>query len=258
MKKFFAVILFLTLTIFTGCNSASSKVFVVGIDDEFAPMTFRDDDGKIVGLDIDLANETAKRIGVKFEFKPIDWDKKEVEMTSGNVDMIWSACDIVDEYGAYMIFSKPYMNNRQIILTKKNHPLTVRSENDLAGKTVGTQSGSNAETYINKTPNLKNSLADFKTYHSVKDAVAALNKGEIEFLIVDEIAGRYELKKSADTLKIIDVTVGPVTKFGIGFRKDDTELRDRVQKVFGEIVKDGTAKKISEKWFQADLIKFKP
>ena len=258
MKKFFAVILVLTLTIFAGCGSLTSgKVFVVGVDDEFAPMTFRNEKGEIVGFDIDLAKEAATRMGVTFEFKPIDWDDKENAITSGNVDLIWSACDIIDEYKAYMIFSKPYMDNRQIILTRKNNE-KIRSESDFAGKIVGTQAGSNSETYINESVNLKKTFKEFKTYRNFKEAFAALINGEMDLLIVDEIAGRYELKKSADVFQAVDVTVGPVTEFGIGFRKDDVELRDRVQKVFDDMIKDGTAKKISQKWFQADLIKSNP
>ena len=257
MKKIFALILCLTLMVFTGCGSTTKKTFVIGIDDEFAPMTFRDENGEIVGFDIDLAKETAKRMGVTFEFKPIDWDAKEQEITSGNVDIIWSACDIINEYKEYMIFSRPYMNNRQIILARKDDATTIRSESDFAGKIVGTQAGSNSETHINEIPNVKETFAAFKTYRNFKEAFAALNNGEIEFLIVDEIAARYELKKSGDAFKLIDVTIGPITKFGIGFRKNDTELRDKVQDVLGEMVKDGTAKKISEKWFQANLINFK-
>ena len=190
-------------------------------------------------------------MGVTFEFRPIDWNGKETALTSGNVDMIWSAYDITDEYAGYMIFSKPYMDNRQIILMRKDNTAEIRSENDFAGKIVGTQSGSNSETYVNENKDLKKTFADFKTYRSFKNAFAALNGG---LLIVDEIAGRYEMKRSPDTFKAREFTVGSATKFGIGFRKDDVELRDRVQKAFDDIVKDGTAKKISEKWFQADLI----
>ena len=262
MKKFLAVLLILTATIFTGCGgekeaSAPKKtdgVFFVGIDDEFAPMTFRDEKGTIVGFGIDLAKEAAKRMGVTFNFRPIDWNGKESAITSGSVDMIWSACDIIEEYKEYMIFSKPYMDNRQIVLLRVDDESKINSESDFAGKIVGTQSGSNSETYIKESEDLKKTFKDFKTYRSVKDAFIALNGGEIDLLVVDEIAALYELKKSADTFKIVDVTVGPVTKFGIGFRKNDTELRDKVQDVLGEMVKDGTAKKISEKWFHADLI----
>ena len=170
--------------------------------------------------------------------------------------MIWSACDITDEYKAYMIFSKPYMDNRQIVLVRNDDASAINSEKDFAGKRVGTQSGSNSETYIDETPELRKIFADFKTYHSFKDAFKALNDGKIDLLIVDEIAARYEMSKSQDAFRAIDLTVGPVTQFGIGFRKNDVELRDRIQKVFDEMIKDGTAKKISEKWFETDIVKF--
>ena len=266
MKKIFAVLLILTATIFTACGGGDNEketsapkktgnVFFVGIDDEFAPMTFRDENGELVGFDIDLANETAKRLGVTFKFRPIDWNSKQSAITSGTVDLIWSACDITEEYKEYMIFGKPYMDNRQIVLLRADDESKINSEKDFAGKIIGTQSGSNSETYINENADIKKTFADFKTYRTVNDGFAALSGGEIDFLVVDEIAGRYELKKSADTFQAVDVTVGPVTEFGIGFRKNDIELRDRVQKVFDEMIADGTAKKISQKWFQADLIK---
>ena len=258
MKKFLTVMLLLVTMIFTGCNDTSQTIdkIIVGID-EFAPMGFRNERGEIVGFDIDLAKETAARMGVEVEFKFIDWDNKEFEITNGNVDMIWNGCDIMDEYKEYMIFSKPYMDNRQILLVKKDNPEGIHSEGDLYGKIVGTQAGSNSETYINENEKLKNTFAVFKTYRNIKEGFEALSNNEFDVLIIDEIAGRYEMTIHPDMFGVVEVTIGPVTEFGIGFRKDNTELCDRVQKVFDEMIKDGTAKKISEKWFHADLIKYK-
>ena len=264
MKK---ILLFmLMIFLLTGCGSEKtsenvnstkySRIITVGMDD-FAPMGFTDDNGNIVGFDVDLAKEAAQRMGVELEFKFIDWDKKEDEITSGNVDMIWNGLDIMDEYKDYMIFSKPYMDNRQILLVKKNNPEGIHSTGDLAGKVVGTQAGSNSETYVNENKYLKDSFAAFKTYRNVKEGFEALNNGDFDALIIDEIAGRYEMSRVPDAFEAVEVTVGPVTEFGIGFRKSNVELCDKVQKVFSEMVKDGTAKKISEKWFGADLIKYK-
>ncbi len=252
------ILLLLMLMIFalTGCgNNGTIGKLVIGIDDEFAPMGFRDEAGNIVGFDVDLAREAARRLGAELEFKSIDWDNKREEITSGNVDMIWNGCDIMDEYKAYMIFSKPYMDNRQILLIRAGNDLNIRNVSDLAGKIVGTQAGSNSEDYINADAALKKSFAAFKTYRNVKEGFAALNAGEFDVLIVDEIAARYEMIRRPKTFRIIDVTVGPVTEFGIGFRKDNVELRDKVQAVFDEMIADGTAKDISIKWFNADLIK---
>ncbi len=256
MKKIFLPILLMILFM-TGCadESAPHEKLVIGVDDEFAPMTFYDDHNNLVGFDIDLARETAKRMGVDVEFKSIDWDNKEAEITSGNVDMIWSGCDIMDEYKDYMIFSKPYMDNRQILLIRREDKQNITSLGNLEGKVVGTQAGSNSETYINENVPLKKSFKEFKTYTNLKDGFEALSNGTFDALIIDELAGRYEIMRHPNRFTIAEVTVGPVSEFGIGFRKDDTKLRDRVQKAFNEILKDGTARQISEKWFQADLLK---
>ena len=256
MKKI--LLSLLLITFFTsGCSvmNYNYEKIVIGIDDKFAPMGFRDENGELVGFDVDLAKEAIKRMNCEVEFKPIEWDNKENEITSGNIDMIWNGLDIIKEYEEHMIFSKPYMDNRQILMVQKGNPQNIYSAGGLAEKIVGTQAGSNSEIYVNANEGLKNSFKEFRTYPNIKDGFAALEKGEFDALIIDEIAARYEMTINSNTFDIVETTIGPVTKFGIGFPKDKVKLRDRVQKVFDEMVKDGTAREISEKWFQADLIK---
>ena len=264
MKKIFLPLM-LIFFFLTGCGGGeqsdkttdNSKKLVVGLDEHYAPMGFRDEKNELVGFDIDLAKEAAKRLGVEVEFKPIDWNKKEDELKAGNIDIIWNGLDITPERKVNILYSKPYMDNRQILLVKKDNNWGIRSEGDLAGKIVGTQAGSNSETYVNQNEALKSSFAGFKTYDNYRNAFKDLDNGAVDVLIVDEIAGRYEMSRVPQKFDPIEVTVGPVTEIGIGFRKDDTELRDKVQRVFDDMVKDGTTKKISEEWFQADLIKLR-
>ena len=266
MKRIFLPLM-MAILFLTGCGSDNNsskviseeynKTYVIGLDDHYAPMGFRDENNEIVGFDIDLAKEAAKRMGAKFEFKPIDWDKKREELESGNVDIIWNGTDITEERKEYMIFTKPYMDNRQIILVKRGAIERIRTVGDLEGKIVGTQAGSSSENYISDTPNLKEGLAELKTYRNFKDALEDLDSGNVDALVIDEIVARYEISKIPPKFYIVEVTVGPVTEIGIGFRKGDVELRDRVQEVFDKMIADGTAKKISEQWFRADLIKRK-
>lgn len=267
MKKIFFPLLLLIFFV-TGCSGGNDNdknnngvktgnKFIIGLDDEYAPMGFRNENGEIVGFDVDLAKEVAKRMGVEFEFKPIDWDKKREEITSGNVDILWNGTDITDERKEYMIFSKPYMSNRQIFIVPKDNPQNIHSVADFEGKAVGTQSGSSSEDYIHENPNLMNSFKVFKTYRNFKDAFADLNSRNVDVLICDELAGRYEISKNPQKFTVIESSIGSACEIGIGFRKDDTDLRDKIQKVFDDMVKDGTARKISEKWFQADMIKFR-
>ncbi len=255
MKKLLTLLLFLTALV-TGCGSTpnANNVIVIGIDDEFAPFAFRDESGQIVGFDIDLATETAKRMGVTFKFKPIDWHKKREEITSGNVDIIWNGLDVNDERKQYMLFSKPYMYDSQILLVKKGHRQDIRSEGDLIGKIAGVQAGAASETFINADEKLRREIKEFKTFNKLKDALDALKSGTIDVFICDELIARYEMRQHTDEFEIIPLLTGEVTEVAIGFRKDDVELCARVQKAFDKVVADGTAKKISLKWFEADLI----
>ena len=260
MKKFLMIIC--AALLISGCggkdigNISYKKVYVIGLDDEYAPMAFRDERGEIIGFDVDLAKEAARRMGVIFEFRPIDWSNKIEELNSRRIDIIWNGLDITPERQEHILYSKPYMDNRQILLVKADSTLDIHSEYDLAGKIVATQAGSNSESYVEYNEPLKNSLKEFRTFGSFKTEFKDLESGAVDVLIVDEIAGRYAMSKVPDKFKALEVTIGPVTAIGIGFRMTDIALRDEVQGVFDEMIKDGTAKEISEKWFQADLIKY--
>lgn len=254
MRTIFVVALLFIMTLFVGCTGNTEKI-IIGIDDEFAPLGFHNSKNELVGFDIDLAKEAAKRMGVDIEFKSIEWNNKRAEILSGNIDMIWNGLDITDERKEYMIFSEPYMDDRQILLVKKGTNQGIRSEGDLEGKRVGIQAGSTSDCYLKKDTNLKKSFKDYKIYSKFTELVNALKNGEIDVLVCDELIARYEMNNNPDQLELVDVSIGSITEMAIGFRKDNAELRDRVQKVFDDMIKDGTAREISEKWFQADLIK---
>ena len=269
MKKVFTAALLLMMLLMTGCggggepaktdggDSKDVKKIVIGLDDEYAPMGFKNEQNEIIGFDVDLAKEAAKRLGSEVEFKAIDWNSKEAELKSGRIDIIWNGLDITPERQENMLFSEPYMDNRQIVFVKKGNDQGIKAEADLAGKSVGTQAGSTAEAYIDKAEGLKDSFKEFKTYGDYVSAFMDLENGRIDALVCDEIVGRYAMSKQGDKFDALDVTIGPVSQFGIAFRKDDTALRDKVQGVFDEMVKDGTAGKISNQWFGADLVKGK-
>ncbi len=264
MKKFIAVCLMLIMTaaLLGGCGSDSAKngsasetakKIIVGLDDNYPPMGFKDDKNEIVGFDVDLAKEAAKRLGREVEFKAIDWSSKEAELKSGRVDVLWNGLDITDKRKENMLFSEPYMDNRQIIFVAKGS--SIQSQDNLAGKTVGTQSGGTAEEYIDGNADFRSSMKEVKKYPDYISAFMDLENGRLDAIVADEITGRYYMSKHPDKIEAVDVAVGPVSTFGIGFRKDDQALRDEIQKVMDEMKQDGTMSKISEKWFAKDIIK---
>ena len=235
-------------------NAAEMGKIIVGLDDNFPPMGFKDENNKIVGFDVDLAEEAAKRLGREVEFKAIDWSSKEAELKSGRVQVLWNGLDITEKRKENMLFSKPYMDNHQIIFVKKGNT-AVTDEKSLAGKTVGTQSAGTAEEYMDASDFYKNEVKEVKKYPDYVAAFMDLENGRLDAVVGDEIVGRYYMSKHPDTLDALDVVVGPVSEFGIAFAKDNTKLRDEVQKVLDEMKADGTIAEVSTKWFTKDITK---
>ena len=259
LKKLLALCMVLLSLVALGCGSTGTKTakgdkIVIGLDDNFPPMGFKDESGEITGFDVDLAKEASKRLGREVEFKAIDWSSKEQELASGRVQILWNGLDITPERKENMLFSDPYMDNRQIIFVKKG-TTGITDEKSLAGRKVGTQSASTAEAYMDKSDFFKTKVSDVKKYADFVAAFMDLENGRIDAVVGDEIVGRYYMEKHPDEIEAIDTAVGPVSEFGIAFAKDNQELRDEVQKTLNEMKADGTIAKISEKWFGKDITK---
>lgn len=120
---------------------------------------------------------------------------------------------------------------------------------------MGVQEGSTADETLATDEALKKSIKEVKKYPDCISALMDLEAGRVDAIVTDEIIGRYYMSKNKESFVVLEEPVGPVGTFGIGFRKDDQKLRDDVQKVINEMKKDGTASKISMKWFNKDIIK---
>ena len=226
--------------------------FVVGLDDAFPPMGFREEGtNEIVGFDIDLAKEAAKRMGVEVKFQPVIWDTIIEELNSGNVDVIWNGLTITEERQQKIAFTEPYLENRQIIVVQKDS--AINSKKDLAGKNVGRQAGSSAKIAMEKFPDTLNSIGESFEFGSKDEALLDLSTGRLDAVVVDEIVGRYYITKKPDVYRVLDEHFGEEL-YGVGLRKGDKSFLDELQKTLDEMKADGTAAEISNKWFGEDLV----
>lgn len=225
--------------------------FVMGLDDAFAPMGFRDDDGNIVGFDIDLAAEVCDRLGLELVPQPIDWDSKEMELDNGNIDCIWNGFSITPEREESMTMSVPYIANSQVIIVKKDSGITAKE--DLAGKEIGVQKGSSAKDAV-EGDELNGMISQMSEYPTNVDAFNDLMAGRVSAVVADVIIAKYYLATDAySDLEIIGDALAP-ENYGIGFKKGNTQLKDAVEGALREMVADGTAAEISTKWFGEDIM----
>lgn len=223
--------------------------FIVGLDDTFAPMGFRDTQGNLVGFDVDLAKEVSRRLGIEVRFQPIDWDAKVLELNAGTIDMIWNGLTITDSRLKEMSFSTPYLENSQIIMVKANS--TIKTKNDLIGKTVGVQISSASDDAV-KASTLYSQLGKYERYDTFNLALIELSNGSIDAVVIDEIMGRYIISQNPNQYEVLEDNFGEET-YGIGFRLESTDIRDRFNQVLLAMINDGTAAEISIKWFNEDI-----
>jgi polar amino acid transport system substrate-binding protein len=231
--------------------AAVAKI-VVGLDDNFPPMGFRNEKNELVGFDIDMAREAAKRLGVEVEFKPIDWSAKEAELSGKRVDALWNGLTITEQRKQNILFTAPYMENHQIIVVSAGSPIKTKA--DLAGKVVGAQEGSSAVDAIKKEEAVFQSFKELKTFGDNVTALMDLSTGRLEAVVVDEVVGRYYVAKKPDQYAVLEDHFG-TEEYGVGLRKDDTELHGKLEKALGEMKADGAAAKIAEQWFGKNIIK---
>ncbi|MCR5765449.1 MAG: amino acid ABC transporter substrate-binding protein [Treponema sp.] len=226
--------------------------FVLGLDDSFPPLGYRDDNNEIVGYDIDLAKEVAKRLGVSFKAQPIDWDAKEMELETGKIDCIWNGFTITEDRKNALSFTFAYLNNEQVLVVRNGSG--IKTLDDMKGKTLGIQSGSSAQDAVDEPANkkFKDSLANIIAF---KDNITALNDlkiGGVDGVVMDSVVANYTISLTKEPFYVLEQPLANEA-YGIGFRKNEPELRDEVQKQLLEMQKDGTVAAISHKWFGKDL-----
>lgn len=231
-------------------NGAPSKV-VIGLDDNFPPMGFRNEKNELVGFDIDMAREAAKRMGVQVEFKPIDWNAKEAELIGKRVDALWNGLTITEKRKQNIAFTQPYMTNHQIIIVKAGSPITNKA--GLAGKVVGTQDGSSAVDAIEKDEATLKSMKTLKKYGDNVSVLLDLDAGRLDAAVLDEVVGRYYIAKKPDAYVVLDDNFG-TEEYGVGLRKDDTALQQKLGAAIDAMKKDGKAGEISTRWFGKNII----
>lgn len=222
---------------------------IVGLDDTFAPMGFRNQANEIVGFDVDLAKLVFQTLDIEVRFQPIDWAAKVLELDAGNIDMIWNGLTITEPRRLEMLFSDAYIANRQIIMAKAG--TTIDTIADLAGLKVGAQLGSASETIV-KANAIFGSLNELVTYDTFNLALTDLNAGTIDAVVLDEIYGRYVIAQTPNTYRVLSEDFGDEV-YGIGFRLGNTTIRDIVNDTLFDLIESGEALSIATTWFAEDV-----
>lgn len=267
------ILILVTLLVFlstlTGCSSNKKSVaqeantadtwssikkrgrVIIGLDDTFVPMGFREKNGQLVGYDIDLAKAVFKQYGIKADFQPIDWNMKETELRNRTIDLIWNGYTITPARKKQLMFSRPYMANRQVLVTKTKDNIT--SFKGMQGKTLGAQTSSSGDSLLNEHPTMLKDYIKGKTpvlYDSFNNALMDLDDGRIQGLLIDSVYAGYYISKEKDPASY-RITRGGFDgeDFAAGMRKGDKTLKNKIDQGLQHLANTGELQKINRKWF---------
>ena len=230
-------------------KTTDGGTLIVGFDQDFPPMGFVGDDGEYTGFDLELAQEVAKRLGLEYKAQPIAWDSKDMELESGNIDCIWNGFTMTGREDDYT-WTEPYMANQQVFVVANDSDIS--SQADLAGKIVEVQADSSAEAALKEAPELTATFKELLTTADYNTAFMDLEQGAVDAIAMDVIVAGYQIQQRNADFKILDDSLSE-EEYGVGFKKDNTELRDKVQSTLEEMAEDGTLQEVSEKWFSKDV-----
>ncbi len=234
-----------------GTSDLGYDKLIIGLDDTFAPMGYRDENNELIGFDIDLANAVGEVLGIPVEFQPINWDTKESELNNGNVDLLWNGFTITPEREEIMAFTKPYLDNAQVVLTMDGAGIETLA--DLAGKTVATQVNSSGESAIKANEEFYNSLGELVTFGTYDECLRDMEAGRADAVVGDVVLLAFYVQNHPDTAYyMLEENLGD-EQYGVGARKEDTALVDAISDAFQELKDNGTGAEISEKWFGEDI-----
>ena len=231
-------------------RAAEQKEFIVGFDAEFPPYGYMDDNGEYVGFDLDLAAEVCKRNNWKLVKRPIAWDSKDSELTSGAISCIWNGFTMNGREKDYT-WSTPYVDNSQVVIVKQDSEIHKLS--DLSGKRLIVQSDSSAlaaltgEDATKENKKLAASLKDLQQVADYNSAFMNLESGMVDAIAMDIGVASYQMSSKGDQFRMLDERLSS-EEYGIGFKKGNKELRDQVQDTLLVMLADGTFEQIAEKW----------
>ncbi len=226
----------------------TDNVLTVGFDQDFPPYGYVDEStGGYTGFDLDLAKEVAARNGWAVEYKPINWDSKDLELDSGSIDCIWNGFTIEGREDGYS-FTSPYMDNSQVVVVRQNSGISSLA--DLSGKNVMVQADSAALDLLSDggdQANLASTFAKLQTTPEYNTAFMELESGAVDAVAIDLPVAKFNIQGKESTFKILDEQLNS-EHYAVGTKKGNTSLCEQIEKSLKEMDKDGTIQTICNKY----------
>jgi len=253
MKIFFFTLLILNLVNLSNATDLNgvlkSKKLRIAVDSTYPPMEFEGSDGKVTGLDIDLAREIAAYLKVEAEFIVMPWDGILAGLQSNRYDIIMSSMNITPERSRQVNFV-PYIKMGQVFVIKKSTKPVVKST-DLNGRTVAVQVDTTSFSAVEEIVKSGVKLKALKTFPGATETFSAIKANQADVIVTDEAVGKYYAGLDAKTFIVSGNAVLP-EPIGIAVKKSDTQLLKALSDAVKTIKNNGSYARIYKKWLNED------
>ena len=255
MKKLTAIILSaLLLLSMAACSGGSDGMtieegkLIMSTNAEFPPYEMTTDDGGFAGIDIEIAQAIAEKLGLELVIDDMDFDGALLAVQKGKSDMVMAGVTVNPDRQKVMDFSNSYATGVQVVIVKEGSDVTM---DNLGDKMIGTQRGTTGYIYASDTIENGGYGEDHVVaYDSGITAVQALMNGQVDAVIIDN-APAQEFVKANPGLTILEGE-WTVEDYAIGFAKGNTELQEAVNNALAELIADGTVQQIIDKYITAE------
>ena len=217
----------------------------------FAPMDYYDDNNELTGFEVEFGKAVCEKLGVEPDFIEINWDAKETELSSKNIDCIWNGMTITDDRKANMSISVPYLGNKQVMVAKADKAEGYVT--DVASAKVVAELGSAGEELATENEFFAN--AEFTGVDSMAKALMEVKSGTADIAIVDYVTSIGSIGEGTDydDLVVVKAEDFAAEEYGIAFRKG-SDVTEKVNEVIAELAADGTLETIAKKYKLDELL----
>ena len=222
----------------------------------FQPMNYKDENGELTGFETEFAEAVCSELGVKAKFQEINWDSKEVELQAKTIDCIWNGMTITDDRKATMGISVPYMENKQVMVVKKDNAEKYSTAEGVKGALVIAEKESAGQEVAESDEFFKE--AKFIGADSQAKALMEVKAGTSDIAIIDYIMSKGTIKEESDysDLTVIEAKSFAPEEYGVAFRKG-ADTTQKVNEAMKKVADSGKLKEIADKYNLGDMLMLK-
>lgn len=257
MKKIISFLLMAVLAVSTLAGCGGEKTDWEYIEDKgtlvmgitlYEPMNYYDKDGELTGFDTEFAQAVCEILGVEAKFQEIEWDQKQTELKGKSIDCIWNGMTISDDLAEHMAFSTPYVENKQVVIIKKENADKYKDLESMKNVKIAAESGSAGEKAVQAEEALKDN--ELVSVSAQKDALLEVKAGTVDMAVLDYVLAKAVLTEDgdySDMMMVESVELG-VEQYGIGIRLEDKELLKKINAAIDELKENGTLDELADKY----------